>query len=138
MNVKEYNETPAFTEHIQDNLVDKSLSTKRIIELFKPETKSNLNKENQILKPAIVPNEVYILRELLYSFQGIDGQLFHRDPQKDVIVTKVALERTVQLQVNRFLECGWLYSRLRKFVMDNNNKPTTGLILQVNFESFPL
>ncbi len=76
-------------------------------------------------------NEAQILRELIYAFQGIDGQLFQRDPNKDNwIVTRHQLDRSIQAYVNRYLECGWLYLRLRKFLSDNNNKPSIGLVLQ--------
>ncbi len=70
------------------------------------------------------------MRELIYAFQGIDGQLFQRDHQKDSIIVKVNLERNVMAHVNRYLECGWLYLKLRKFLTENNNKPSTGLVLQ--------
>ena len=78
-------------------------------------------------------NEGYILRELIYALQGLDGKLFQKDPKDNQsIVIKVELERSVKMQVMRFLELGWLYLRLRKFLTTYNNNPSAGLILQVN------
>lgn len=46
------------------------------------------------------------------------------------ITIKVPVERSTQMQVLRYLECGWLYLRLRKFLSTYNNNPSAGLILQ--------
>jgi hypothetical protein len=72
------------------------------------------------------------LRELIYALQGVDGKLFQKDP-KDMqsLVIKVDMERNVKMQVLRFLECGWLYLRLRKFLNSFNNNTSAGLIVQV-------
>ena len=77
-------------------------------------------------------NEGFILREMIFALQGIDGKLFQKDP-KDMqsITIKVPMERSTQMQVLRYLECGWLYLRLRKFLSTYNNNPSAGLILQV-------
>lgn len=77
-------------------------------------------------------NENYILRELIYALQGVDGKLFNKDP-KDMqsLAIKVDIEqRSVRAEVQRFLECGWLYLRLRKFLSTYNNNPSAGLVLQ--------
>jgi hypothetical protein len=72
------------------------------------------------------------LRELIYALQGLDGKLFQKDP-KDMqsITIKVDMERSVRMQVLRFLECGWLYLKLRKFLTAFNHNPSAGLVLQV-------
>ena len=77
-------------------------------------------------------NEGYILRELIYALQGLDGKLFQKDP-KDMqsIIIKVDMERSVRMQVLRFLDCGWLYLKLRKFLTAFNHNPSAGLVLQV-------
>lgn len=75
--------------------------------------------------------ENYILRELIYALQGIDGKLFQKDTRDPCsLVIKVEMERSVKLYVLRFLELGWLYLRLRKFLSTYNNNPSAGLILQ--------
>lgn len=77
-------------------------------------------------------NENYILREIIYALQGVDGKLFQKD-SKDMqsLVSKVEIEqRSVRALVQRFLECGWLYLRLRKFLSTYNNNPSAGLVLQ--------
>ena len=78
-------------------------------------------------------NEGFILRELVYALQGVDGKLFYKDP-KDVqsIILKVDLERSVRMLVLNYLECGWLYLKLRKFLTQYNNNPSAGLVLQVS------
>ncbi len=77
-------------------------------------------------------NEGFILRELVYALQGVDGKLFQKDP-KDMqsIIIKVEMERSTRMLILRYLECGWLYLRLRKFLSSYNNSPSAGLILQV-------
>ena len=77
-------------------------------------------------------NENFFLRELIYALQGVDGKLFQKD-SKDMqsLVVKVDIEqRSVRALVVRFLECGWLYLRLRKFLSTYNNNPSAGLVLQ--------
>ena len=70
---------------------------------------------------------------MIYALQGIDGKLFQKDP-KDMqsIMIKVDMEKCVRMQVMRLLEFGWLYLRLRKFLLSFNNNPTAGLVLQVD------
>ena len=77
-------------------------------------------------------NEGFILRELIYALQGADGKLFQKDP-KDMlsIIIKVDMERSIRMLVLRYLEAGWLYLRLRKFLTTFNNSASAGLVLQV-------
>jgi hypothetical protein len=76
---------------------------------------------------------------LIYALQGIDGKLFQKDP-KDMqsIMIKVDMEKCVRMQVMRLLEFGWLYLRLRKFLLSFNNNPTAGLVLQVRLLYFQI
>jgi gamma-tubulin complex component 3 len=75
--------------------------------------------------------ENYILRELIYALQGIDGKLFQKDTRDPLsLVIKVEMEQSVKSYCLRFLELGWLYLRLRKFLSTYNNNPSAGLILQ--------
>lgn len=83
------------------------------------------------LKPTLIVNEGFILRELIYALQGADGKLFQKDlKDSTTILIKVDLERNVRLLVLRYLEAGWLYLRLTKFLKNYNNSPTAGLVLQ--------
>ena len=81
-----------------------------------------------------VANEGQILRELIYALQGLDGKLFQKDP-KDAqsIIIKVEMEKSAKMHVQRHLEFGWLYLRLRKFLATYNNSSnsSSGLVLQV-------
>jgi hypothetical protein len=71
MNINRCPETPVFNEHVQDNLVEKTATTKRIVDLFKVVEQSSsspnsmhlsakrqqnnfLAKENQMLKPNLI------------------------------------------------------------------------------------
>ncbi len=47
-------------------------------------------------------NEGFILRELIYALQGVDGKLFEKDP-KDMqsIIIKIEMERSVRMFVLR-------------------------------------
>ena len=77
-------------------------------------------------------NEGFILRELIYALQGVDGKLFQKDPKDmQLIIIKTEMERSTRMHVMRYLECGWLYLRLRKFLSTYNNNPSVGLVLQV-------
>jgi hypothetical protein len=49
------------------------------------------------------------------------------------ILVKVDLERSVRMLVLRYLEAGWLYLRLKKFLNTFNNNPSAGLVLQVSY-----
>ena len=81
-------------------------------------------------------NEGFILRELIYALQGLDGKLFQKDTKDNQSITiKVDLERCVRMQVSRFLELGWLYLRLRKFLSIYSNSSSAGLILQVKLRN---
>ena len=81
-------------------------------------------------------NEGFILRELIYALQGVDGKLFQKDPKDmQLIIIKTEMERSTRMHVMRYLECGWLYLRLRKFLSTYNNNPSVGLVLQVSLRS---
>jgi gamma-tubulin complex component 3 len=78
-----------------------------------------------------VTNEGLILRELIYALQGVDGRIFYKDPKDmQTIAIKIEMERSVKMHCLRYLECGWLYLRLRKFLATFNSNPSSGLVLQ--------
>lgn len=84
-------------------------------------------------------NETYILRELIYALQGVDGKLFQKDPKDmQTMILKVEMERNIKMQVLRYLECGWFYLKLRRFLTTFNNNPSAGLVLQVNLQNFKI
>ncbi len=63
-------------------------------------------------------DETRILRELLFGMQGIET------PRLSANDTNI--DRCTRTLINRFLECGWLYEKIRKII----NTPTTSLVTQ--------
>ncbi|RNA07269.1 gamma-tubulin complex component 3 -like protein [Brachionus plicatilis] len=124
-------EPPMVNDTVKNDVIEKYSSTEKIHNLFKNESNTDLLRNNQRLKPTFILNETYILRELIYAMQGVDGKLFQKDP-KDMqsMVLKVDMERTVRMMVLRYLESGWFYTRLRRFLSTYNNNPSAGLVLQ--------
>jgi hypothetical protein len=63
-------------------------------------------------------DESRILRELLFGMQGIET------PRLSANDTNI--DRCTRTLITRFLECGWLYEKIRKII----NTPTTSLVTQ--------
>lgn len=94
-------EAPLIFENVNENIVDKTGGSKKILEIFKDST-NIVSKDQNRSKPDLVTNEGFILRELIYALQGIDGKLFEKDP-KDMqsIIIKIDMERSVRMWVLR-------------------------------------
>ncbi len=63
-------------------------------------------------------DESRILRELLFGMQGIET------PRLSANDTNI--DRCTRTLITRFLECGWLYEKIRKII----NTPTASLVTQ--------
>ncbi len=63
-------------------------------------------------------DESRILRELLFGMQGIETPRLSAND--------TSIDRCTRSLINRFLECGWLYEKIRKII----NTPTTSLVTQ--------
>lgn len=63
-------------------------------------------------------DESRILRELLFGMQGIETPRLSTNDSN--------IDRCTRTLINRFLECGWLYEKIRKII----NTPTTSLVTQ--------
>lgn len=63
-------------------------------------------------------DETRIIRELLFGMQGIET------PRLTASDTNI--DRCTKTLINRFLECGWLYEKIRKII----NTPATSLVAQ--------
>ena len=63
-------------------------------------------------------DESRILRELLFGMQGIETPRLSAND--------TSIDRCTRILINRFLECGWLYEKIRKII----NTPTTSLVAQ--------
>lgn len=58
------------------------------------------------------------LRELLFGMQGIETPRFS--------ASDTSIDRCTRTLINRFLECGWLYEKIRKLI----NTPSNSLVAQ--------
>lgn len=63
-------------------------------------------------------DETRLLRELLFGMQGIETPRLSANDSN--------IDRCTRTLTNRFLECGWLYEKIRKII----NTPTTSLVGQ--------
>ena len=63
-------------------------------------------------------DETRLLRELLFGMQGIETPRLSSNDTN--------IDRCTRTLINRFLECGWLYEKIRKII----NTPTTSLVAQ--------
>ncbi|CAF4001074.1 unnamed protein product, partial [Rotaria magnacalcarata] len=82
---------------------------------------SAMNKINEIDNNTSLQrdaDESRILRELLFGMQGIETpRLLANDSN---------IDRCTRTLITRFLECGWLYEKIRKII----NTPTSSLVAQ--------
>ncbi len=82
---------------------------------------STMNNNNEVENLSSVKrdnDETRILRELLFGMQGIET------PRLSTNDTNI--DRCTRTLINRFLECGWLYEKIRKII----TTPTTSLVTQ--------
>jgi vacuolar-type H+-ATPase subunit D/Vma8 len=63
-------------------------------------------------------DESRLLRELLFGMQGIETPRLSANDN--------SIDRCTKSLINRFLECGWLYEKIRKII----STPTTSLVAQ--------
>ena len=63
-------------------------------------------------------DESRVLRELLFGMQGIETPRLSAND--------TTIDRCKRSLITRFLECGWLYEKIRKII----NTPTTSLVAQ--------
>ena len=63
-------------------------------------------------------DEPRILRELLFGMQGIETPRLSSND--------ASIDRCTRVLISRFLECGWLYEKIRKLI----NTPSTSLVAQ--------
>ena len=77
------------------------------------------NNEVENISPLKQDNdESRILRELLFGMQGIETPHLSTNDKN--------IDRCTRMLISRFLECGWLYDKIRKIV----NAPSTSLVAQ--------
>ncbi|KAL0083468.1 Spc98 family-domain-containing protein, partial [Phycomyces blakesleeanus] len=76
--------------------------------------------------------ESALLRDLIFIFQGIDGQYIRFDPGSGeyTIDSKVTVTKPTKDLVYYLSELGWLYKRILLFVKSKSNDPSIGLVGQ--------
>lgn len=79
-------------------------------------TPNDNNEEMALIKRDT--DESRLLRELLFGMQGIETPRLSANDSN--------IDRCTRTLINRFLECGWLYEKIRKII----NTPTTSLVGQ--------
>ncbi|CEP14067.1 hypothetical protein [Parasitella parasitica] len=80
----------------------------------------------------IYVSEADLLRDLIFLFQGIDGQYirFDSDLNDHVFTPGIEVSRSTENMVFKLADIGWLYIKVRNFVKDNMDSPTIGLVGQ--------
>ncbi|KAI9247542.1 Spc98 family-domain-containing protein [Sporodiniella umbellata] len=100
------------------------------IESSRPRSFDNLSKspptqKRRYEKPALSEQEKIkaqqthqILRDLVYVFQGIDGQYIRFDSTTDeyLVDKRLSISLSTQQLVYRLTETGWLYTLIRRFI----------------------
>ncbi|CAF2465821.1 unnamed protein product [Rotaria sp. Silwood2] len=81
-------------------------------------TTNNNNEIENISSLKRDNDESRLLRELLFGMQGIETPRLS--------ATDTNIDRCTRILISRFLECGWLYEKIRKII----NTPTTSLVAQ--------
>lgn len=100
---------------------------------YRPDGKMKTKKEKMLNYPLSLVSESDILRDLIFIFQGIDGQYIKLNPTTDeYLIDKQLLcvsEPTEQL-IYRLTETGWLYTHIKSFIEENMNLNRSGLVGQ--------
>ncbi|CAG8543918.1 14495_t:CDS:10 [Acaulospora morrowiae] len=101
----------------KEDLPPKIVLNKQLMEL------DNTNKEI---------SEALLLRDIIFIFQGIDGQFvkYNVDEASYIIDPKISISRSTRDLLHRLTELGKLYLRVDKFVDNNVNDPSIGLVGQ--------
>ncbi|KAG8184816.1 hypothetical protein JTE90_004914 [Oedothorax gibbosus] len=78
------------------------------------------------------PNMRGLLRDILYAFQGLRGNIIHWEPEKNNfhVVFKEEFPNPVKKLTLRFVELGWMYWRINQYCIAQSNEKSQGLIAQ--------
>ncbi|CAO0790021.1 unnamed protein product [Mucor circinelloides] len=81
---------------------------------------------------AVYVSEGDLLRDLIFLFQGIDGQYirYDTDINDHVFIPGIQVSPSITNMVFKLADIGWLYTKVRNFVNDNMDSPTIGLVGQ--------
>lgn len=80
----------------------------------------------------IYVSEPDLLRDLIFIFQGIDGQYikFNQSINDYGFIPGVSVSIPMQEMVFKLADIGWLYIKIRDFIKQNVDNPTIGLVGQ--------
>ncbi|CAG8720812.1 18621_t:CDS:10, partial [Dentiscutata erythropus] len=95
--------------------------------------KTILTKQLATLENNSEISEALLLRDIVFIFQGIDGQYIKYDKNSYIIDPKAEISRSTRDILHRLSELGWLYRRVNDFVNDfviNVNDTPIGLVAQ--------
>ncbi|XP_070173338.1 gamma-tubulin complex component 3-like isoform X2 [Littorina saxatilis] len=94
-------------------------------------TSSTLTGRAQHDNTSEVP-ESELLKDLIYTFQGIEGKWIKLDAGRDGyrIDSQAGIPKAVRHIVSKLSECGWLYNKIRTYVQSRSTDKAFGLIGQ--------
>lgn len=85
-----------------------------------------------MLLDAVYVSEPDLLRDLIFVFQGIDGQYikFDRVSNDFALVAGISISKPMEDMVFKLVDIGWLYIKIRSFIKNNMDNPNVGLVGQ--------
>ncbi|KAI7906548.1 Spc98 family-domain-containing protein [Cokeromyces recurvatus] len=88
--------------------------------------------EHHTMEATIYASESDILRDLIFLFQGIDGQYirYNAELNDHILIPGLEISKSTEETVLKLAEVGWLYIKIRDFVKQNMHSPTIGLVGQ--------
>ncbi|KAI8087029.1 Spc98 family-domain-containing protein [Gilbertella persicaria] len=77
-------------------------------------------------------SEADLLRDLIFLFQGIDGQYirYNKELNDHVFIPGIEVSKSTEEMVFKLVEIGWLYTRVKTFIRDNSDSAKIGLVGQ--------
>ncbi|CAO3611650.1 unnamed protein product [Cunninghamella echinulata] len=96
------------------------------------QARKKYNEPSQTNLTTIPISEALILKDLIYIFQGIDGQYitFDSDTNEYILDPNVTIPKPAQDLAYRLTELGWLYQRIQTFINVNFDELSMGLVGQ--------
>ncbi|KAI9275027.1 Spc98 family-domain-containing protein [Helicostylum pulchrum] len=81
---------------------------------------------------SVYVTESDLLRDLIFIFQGIDGQYIKFNPELNdySLISGISVSKPMEEMVFKLADIGWLYIKIRKFIQLNVDNPNIGLVGQ--------
>lgn len=81
---------------------------------------------------SVYVSESDLLRDLIFIFQGIDGQYIKFNPELNdySLVAGVSVSKPMEEMVFKLADIGWLYIKIRNFIKLNVDNANIGLVGQ--------